>query len=107
MKIHRRARYFVWGKKNLNKRKKGEGSCDTSEQLRGTAAGLLSQFFFPMSMKCLPDRNELFSGLFAILCQDVSSNNLEGINEVKAIYLNHVATTPMHPQVTKVMATIT
>ncbi len=34
------------------------------------------------------------------------SNNLEGMNEVKTIYLDHAATTPMHPQVIEAMTAI-
>lgn len=34
------------------------------------------------------------------------SDNLEGMNEVKTIYLDHAATTPMHPQVIEAMTAI-
>ena len=34
------------------------------------------------------------------------SDNLEGMNEVKTIYLDHAATTPMHPQAIEAMTAI-
>ncbi|HFD3516385.1 TPA: hypothetical protein ACF3SG_001478, partial [Enterococcus faecium] len=50
------------------KKYRAERSCDRSEQLQGAATRLLSQLLFSMPMKRPLDKNELFFGLFAILC---------------------------------------
>lgn len=57
---------FRLEEKNSNKQKR-ERSCDRSEQLQGAATRLLSQLLF-YAHETSSRQNELFFGLFAILC---------------------------------------